>query len=291
MLAAGKFLGVLRRSYTAKIFAVAFFGTHVPLLALLVWSLARGWGRDVLLVHVVLVALAATLVGFGFTLVLLHRLLAPLRAAVRALDAYDLRRELPNLPESGADELAALGRGLNRNLRRLDDGLRQLEHLASHDPLTGLLNRRGVEARAELAAPAGAHADPFCLVLIDLDGFKQVNDREGHQAGDRLLVATAERLRARMRPQDWICRWGGDEFLLGMQANADNTRAVLARWAAELAGEQPPIRFSAGIAERRPGEDFAALYRRADEAMYADKARRAAPGSGGALSPQAQQPA
>ncbi len=112
---------------------------------------------------------------------------------------------------------------------------RRLAWLAHHDTLTGLPNRRLLAARlAELTGTG----ECFALLLLDLDGFKQINDTLGHTVGDRLLVAVGERLRGVVRPGDTVCRLGGDEFAViapGIRtpadavALADRMRAALAR--------------------------------------------------------------
>jgi diguanylate cyclase (GGDEF)-like protein/PAS domain S-box-containing protein len=91
----------------------------------------------------------------------------------------------------------------------------ELQDLADHDPLTGLVNRRrfGVKLAHQLAARGNAGADG-AVVLIDLDGFKEINDTLGHEAGDRLLVSVAATLRDSSRAQDTVARLGGDEFAL-----------------------------------------------------------------------------
>ncbi len=268
---------LFRRSYTAKLFAVAFLGTHVPLLALLGWSLAVGLDSDALLWRVLAIALSATLAGFALTLYLLHQLLAPIRAVAEALDGYDRARALPALPEDSEDDVGRLMRGVNRNLHRLDEGMRALEGIAHHDALTGVLNRRGAEARSAARSQGRDGGIPVCLVLLDMDGLKEVNDRMGHAEGDRRLVAAATGLRACLGGDDWICRWGGDEFVLAMHGEPAHVRSRLTACLQALASGDPCVRFSAGIAQWHPGDAFTDAYRRADEAMYADKARHRTP--------------
>lgn len=265
---------LFRRSYTAKLFAVAFLGTHVPLLVLLGWSLSIGLDSDASLMQVMVIALLATVAGFALTLYLLHQLLAPIRAVAEALDGYERARELPALPEDNEDEVGRLMRGVNHNLHRLDEGIRTLESVAQHDALTGLLNRRGAQARFELRAQESDAGIPFCLVLLDMDGLKEVNDRLGHAEGDRLLVTAANGLRACLSGADWISRWGGDEFVLAMQGEQEQVQARIVDCLQVLVSGQQPVRFSAGVAQWCSGDTFIDVYRRADEAMYANKARQ-----------------
>jgi diguanylate cyclase (GGDEF)-like protein len=158
----------------------------------------------------------------------------------------------------------------------------QLSELALSDPLTGLANRAALYAGLERAlAAARLHGRPPCLLLLDLDGFKAVNDRLGHEAGDRLLLAVAERLTRAARCNDLVARLGGDEFVLLLEdpASAEHAQqlgeALLAALAApfELGGEIACIGASVGIAEAAADVDGPeALLRRADRAMYAAKA-------------------
>lgn len=100
--------------------------------------------------------------------------------------------------------------GVAFDISRERETLRLSQEQANRDSLTGLLNRRGLEAAFALG-----RSDHACGVLaIDLDGFKQVNDRHGHEAGDEVLIETARRLRAAVRDTDLICRAGGDEFVV-----------------------------------------------------------------------------
>ncbi|HWT93696.1 MAG TPA: PAS domain S-box protein, partial [Solirubrobacteraceae bacterium] len=110
--------------------------------------------------------------------------------------------------------------------RRHEDGLR---HLANHDPLTGLLNRRGLEAALDdHVAQVRRYGPQGALMVVDLDGFKSVNDRLGHQAGDELIIATAKALRERVRDTDVVARLGGDEFAVLIPREGREGAEVLA---------------------------------------------------------------
>jgi diguanylate cyclase (GGDEF)-like protein/PAS domain S-box-containing protein len=160
----------------------------------------------------------------------------------------------------------------------------RLRHQASHDHLTGLANRSLFDHRLR-GALAGER--PACVLLVDLDGFKQINDRFGHAVGDQVLVAVAKRLRGCVRPPDLVARLGGDEFgVLLDGAEPGRGDAVASRLLAAFAdpisveGRRLPLAASVGVAvgQYAAGDDPDRLLRRADAAMYA--AKRAADRSG-----------
>jgi diguanylate cyclase (GGDEF)-like protein/PAS domain S-box-containing protein len=156
----------------------------------------------------------------------------------------------------------------------------ELERQALHDPLTGLPNRRLFADRVEMAlGRAQRRADPIAVCFVDLDAFKLVNDSLGHEVGDQLLVAVAERLRAQLRPADTIARFGGDEFTIVCE-DTDEAGAghvaerILESFARPFAiGERELfVTASIGIAIHREGGTSAdEMLRDADAAMYRAK--------------------
>ncbi|BCY13129.1 GGDEF domain-containing protein [Actinoplanes sp. L3-i22] len=172
----------------------------------------------------------------------------------------------------------ALSRDLHRVVAQLRDRESELHHLAYHDPLTGLANRALFVDSAE-AADDG----PLAVLYLDLDGFKPVNDRHGHAAGDALLVEVGRLLRAETREPDLVARLGGDEFAVLMPGVTDRSEAEeLGRRLTErlaepflILGHQVRIGASVGVGLREPGDvSVDALLRRADESMYAIKSTR-----------------
>jgi diguanylate cyclase (GGDEF)-like protein/PAS domain S-box-containing protein len=161
--------------------------------------------------------------------------------------------------------------------RRLET---QLRHLADHDGLTGLLNRRRFEEELEAAvAEARRYGDRGVLLVLDLDNFKHVNDTLGHAAGDELIRCVARTLRERLRSTDVLARIGGDEFaILLPRAGADDARRVAhdlisaVREAPDLvAGRGPRVTTSLGAVLVDAAADPGTLLASADAAMYAAK--------------------
>jgi diguanylate cyclase (GGDEF)-like protein/PAS domain S-box-containing protein len=150
----------------------------------------------------------------------------------------------------------------------------RLRALAVHDPLTGLLNRRGFDQELALHLSRGRrYGHDGAVVLIDVDHFKRVNDRHGHQAGDELLVAVADVLRRRLRATDRIGRRGGDEFAVLLSAGDHPAVAHVAGALVAAVRDELEVTVSAGVALIGPdGEDAGALIDAADRAMYETKA-------------------
>jgi len=161
--------------------------------------------------------------------------------------------------------------------RRLEDSI---VHLARHDPLTELPNRRVVEEDLVRLLARAERGLPSALLLVDLDNFKEVNDRCGHAAGDDALRAAARLFLDAVRPGDLVGRIGGDEFVVLLEgAGAEEARAVAERIRDRAAAlplpeeyDGPPIGASVGVAlaagHRAPSEVLAT----ADAALYDAKA-------------------
>ncbi|WP_347058647.1 diguanylate cyclase [Blastococcus sp. HT6-30] len=162
----------------------------------------------------------------------------------------------------------------------------QLVHRSLHDPLTGLPNRLLFRDRLRHALDRGHRENtPTCVLIIDLDGFKAINDELGHPMGDQVLVSFAERLRSVLRASDTAARLGGDEFSIvcentepaDAEALADRLRTTVTE-PLDLDGIRVPVGISIGIGTALGGEEPGAVdervVRAADDDMYADKARR-----------------
>ena len=166
-------------------------------------------------------------------------------------------------PKPGLTALSMLANEAGNTLARLyaRSGLRRVTET---DPLTGLLNRRAFAAKVK-----GLPADSV-LIMIDLDRFKQVNGRHGHQAGDQALKSFAAHLRAAARAHDVIARWGGEEFALALPASSgDGASSLLARL--RESWTDGPTTFSAGVAVLGSAEHAASAIDRADAALNVAK--------------------
>ncbi|MDH2392665.1 EAL domain-containing protein [Streptomyces sp. HNM0663] len=180
--------------------------------------------------------------------------------------------------------------GLIFNSRDVTERVRlqaQLQHNAEHDPLTDLPNRSLFTERVRQALTGRRSGDPGTAVLyIDLDGFKGVNDRLGHQAGDELLIQAARRLSDSVRAADTAARLGGDEFAALIVGDGGRDRAARERQVCEIAdrlrmtlsqpyridGNDVRVAASIGVAFAEPGISSTSLMRNADLAMYRAKA-------------------
>jgi diguanylate cyclase (GGDEF)-like protein/PAS domain S-box-containing protein len=163
--------------------------------------------------------------------------------------------------------------------KRLEDDLRAL---ADFDELTGIYNRRRFQEEVEKHLTASRRfGDPLTLMLLDVDGFKQVNDTYGHHTGDKALQVLAGALRGAVRETDLVGRLGGDEFV-ALLARADDSgvdRVISAFRRAlqvedEASGASFRIEVTIGTARSQAGDTCDTLMRRADRAMYAEKNKK-----------------
>lgn len=165
-----------------------------------------------------------------------------------------------------------------QRIHSLESELQAASRQLLEDPLTGALNRRGLDAAfARDSAQAAQATRPFSVALLDLDHFKQVNDSYGHDFGDEALRGLVQVARKLVRPGDSIARMGGEEFMV-LFPDSDAVSAQRAverllqgfrnrRMLVRSTGQRVELSFSAGVAEFQPGEDFSCLYRRADTAL------------------------
>ncbi|QLC74229.1 diguanylate cyclase [Pseudomonas sp. LPB0260] len=181
---------------------------------------------------------------------------------------------------------ARLSRRLRREVSRrrqaeqeLRDSNLLLERVANTDPLTGLWTRLKLEevAHNEIKR-AERYGLPLSLLFFDIDHFKVVNDQHGHDAGDRVLRAVAQRVQAQLRESDCLCRWGGEEFVILMPHTNLEHAAVIAEKLRILISNEPTaaqisVTASFGVAQWQPGQSLRELVKCADQVLYRAKQR------------------
>ena len=294
----------------ASLFMMRFCELHryAPLLRMPVIALAVGMIQLVLmrlsqvpLLVEVAQALLNPLLMLGAALLLVAAIVAGVRGSrqawfflagwtplllLTALTSAQANGALPELTwlndaslAGGAFEAIVLSLGLADRALRLRQDRDVVRILADHDALTEVYNRRGWSERASVLLASGPPR-PIAVLFLDLDHFKLLNDRQGHSAGDRALVAVAKALAHELRPSDLFGRYGGEEFVALLdgtqveQAMQVATRLCRRVHRLEIpAGDDASLvlSISIGVAMRRDGDDVASLVERADQAMYTAK--------------------
>lgn len=218
-------------------------------------------------------AIPACLVFTLGGLVLAIRLFQPFTSVVRA--AHELAKHMQVEPRGS--ERSKTKRSIN-----LAAALQQVVYEAQHDPLTGLCNRVVLPERiARCIARHERYGGKFALIFIDLNGFKTVNDKYGHNVGDEVLQVVAARMASAVRPSDTVARMGGDEFLLVLDEVDGTTADSIARKIAGIVADPVPtargdmqVGMSWGVAEfPRDGQTAVQLITFADSRMYDAKFR------------------
>jgi diguanylate cyclase (GGDEF)-like protein len=200
--------------------------------------------------------------------------LTEIRASIDK-SAAELKTSIDRMTEEGKEVLNQLRKEVEGYQAKLEEA----EKMASRDALTGASSRLYVEGQIEKRLESGA---AFCVAIVDIDGFKRVNDAHGHLTGDELLRQFAGELRSACRSTDLIGRWGGDEFLLLFDAGREEAEAQterLRKWVCgnyTVTGKQGAVKLrvdaSIGLAAHAAGEEMKDLLARADAAMYEQKA-------------------
>ena len=248
--------------------------TLFPLLLILTFgAFSSPWQR--LAAHTLF-----TLAALAATMLTMHRWLPwPLDARVDIANFFAVAVMLPAASWIAA-QLSLLRARLRLQRAELGRAMQQLQRLATHDELTGLVNRRRMQELIETERQRSLRSgQPLCIALLDVDHFKRVNDTWGHAAGDEVLRLGSHQLRGAIRTTDELARWGGEEFLLLLpQTPLDAAQPVLQRMRARLRElrlvELDPalcISVSVGLAEAAPGEPVQSVIARADAALYAAK--------------------
>ena len=198
------------------------------------------------------------------------RLRVPGERGYRELDVI-------RLPEFERIVLLGIDAAVRQELATLRQRVTELEHLSLTDRLTGAWNRRHLESIADTEIHrASRQRQPLSLILLDIDYFKDVNDRFGHTAGDAVLVEFVQRVQNALRPMDSLFRWGGEEFVVvapscGFRSAGRIARRLQTVISAQAFPQVGAITVSAGVAQHLASECFKEWFERADAALYAAK--------------------
>lgn len=189
--------------------------------------------------------------------------------------AAELKASVDRMATAGKDAMEALRAEVTTYRTKLEEA----EQLAARDTLTGLATRLAAEEQIRRRI---AENIAFSVAVLDINNFKQVNDRHGHGAGDELLRQFATELRSACRPADVVSRWGGDEFVVVMDCRLEEAIGRAARVQQWVCGNYTlavrdttmsvNVSASVGVAERETDETVELLLDRADAAMYREKA-------------------
>ncbi|MCO7534763.1 diguanylate cyclase [Pseudomonas asiatica] len=203
---------------------------------------------------------------------------ARMLGAHRNIDANKrLVAQLQQRNQSLESQVAERTRELSWVNQQLQRQLEENRELAERDALTRIANRYRLEKALQLECErAQRFRQPLSLIAMDLDDFKPINDRYGHAHGDAALLRVVDVLRACLREQDLLARWGGDEFVIVLpQESLGEALEVAARLRQAMAQIEPVgdcrLTMSYGVVQREEGEDQHALLARADKALYRAK--------------------
>ncbi|MBD1838492.1 EAL domain-containing protein [Coleofasciculus sp. FACHB-64] len=206
--------GLLKKSYTAKIMLVAFLGTHVPLLTLLITFVISNSYSWEMTVRVLVIALLATLVGTAATLYALRHLLAPVILTSAALQDYLNTKKLPELPTEFADEAGTLMADTSQTLHKLDE---LIHYISNYDGLTGLPNRDLFCDRLhQIVSQSENDQRLVAVVLLGIDDFTDMSHTLDRETLNLLLRAVAQRLTTCMSQTEILAHVSGDEFAIAL---------------------------------------------------------------------------
>lgn len=197
-----------------------------------------------------MVVIAAVGVFMGFVLT------KRLNKIIKKTSKFAHGKAVKRFNENGNDELSQLSESLNIMMDKVNVAMQEMRHMAFHDPLTGLANRRNYETalnKAFESAISGEHT--HCLMLLDLDEFKKVNDSFGHDIGDQVLVEIAQLMTSNVRTRDVLVRMGGDEFSLlierttlgEMQALSEKLRSLIMSYKLQVDDKVATVGVSVGV--------------------------------------------
>jgi diguanylate cyclase (GGDEF)-like protein len=268
----------IRTTYAGKFALAAFVGVMIPLAIFIVYLLLSRTDWNTMYPAIAALVLAC-FAGFLGTMWLLRELLVPIDLTAETLREYIDSRKLPDLPIHFPDRAGRLMEGTQYTLSQLHETINRLERVSDTDEMTGIYNRRAGEKRlAEEVARAERDLQSFQVAFFDINHFKEINDGQGHSAGDACISHVATLLQLNTRRGDWVARWGGDEFVVGLHRNRalkmvmERIMKAIESQPCEIApGLETRLTVSCGVAEYRFGDGPAGVIADADKAMYAAK--------------------
>lgn len=271
-------LGMVANSYAAKFAFAALVAILIPLATFILYLLLSRADWEAMYPALAALVLAC-FAGFLGLMWVVRELLLPIDLTAQALRDYIDSRRLPDLPIHFGDRAGRLMEGTQYTLTQLHETITRLERVSDTDDLTGIYNRRAGEKRlAEEVARAERDLQPFHLAFFDVNGFKAINDKHGHSSGDAVISHLAALLQLNTRRGDWVARWGGDEFVVGLHRNRalkmvmERVVKAIAASPCEIApGLELRVTVSCGVADYRFGSGVAGVLADADKAMYAAK--------------------
>ena len=211
--------------------------------------------------------LSSLFIIIGVVVIVTIFIISPIMNSVKIMKNHGL------LPEKGLKEIQAVSKTYNNLLNRVEQNTQSLEYEANHDSLTTLLNRKAYNENIESIIN-----DKFCLLILDIDNFKRVNDTYGHDVGDAVLVELADALYASFRSDDKVYRLGGDEIAVILEHIDESGKDIIKKRISSVAeklkmGEDgmPSVTISAGAAFSSDGVTVDEMYKKADLALYEAK--------------------
>lgn len=222
------------------------------------------------------------LIAIVGAVVLTRSVLGPLREFEKGMTRFSNENLSYRLTLDSRDEIGQLAREFNAMAERLMQHQHKLEDLSIRDGLTGIYNRRELEKRLHQECQrARRYHRPLSVLMLDIDHFKNVNDRYGHQAGDEVLITVADLIQLNVRPVDVVCRYGGEELAVILpETNAEGASTAAERIRSTVEdsitatpqGDMVHVTVSIGLATfPRDGDTAASLIHAADQALYVAK--------------------
>lgn len=258
-------------------FLICFISIHLPLLAMASHILLNGAANTKTML---IMLLLATLVGTAVCLSVMWWLIRPLRLLCHSIDHYREKGLLLPVATASKDEIGVVSRAISSLVFEMDEMMSRLRHDANTDALTGLANRRLMLTRGpEELEKAIYEMETLSLLVFDLDHFKTINDRFGHETGDKVLMAVSQAVRNNLRPTDLASRIGGEEFcILLPKTTSQQAHAIAERLRRSLETlniaplDKGRITASFGLAESQGlKSNFQSLMVDADTALYKAK--------------------